>query len=424
LSFSRKLKTQAARALTSRGLQTSRRYVHEVKRRLTGQPHVVRYFHDVSDPYSFLAVQVLQQIQGRYGIYLQPYLISGPPIDMMPAPAKYRHNAFRDAVRLANRLGLVPPTLSDPEPQAIAKAEGKLAYVLDADEFVSQAQAVTQAVWSGRPIPDGPSADSLSAKQHGDQVLASVGHYQGGCFAYAGETYWGLDRLHYLETRLQELGLGETGAPIVPDIVAEPPIAKGEEIEFFFSFRSPYSYLAFDRVCDLARRSQSYLILKPVLPMLMRGLPVPPAKSSYILRDCSRETRRLGIPFGRISDPLGAGVERGYALLDYAEERGRLAEYCSAFLSAVWSRGLDAATDDGLAEIATAAGLDWEDAKTQLGSSAWRNRVEVNQNRLQDCGLWGVPSFRVKGQSFWGQDRLWVIADLLREGPGAKKKAP
>ncbi len=424
MSISRKLKTQAAMALTSCRLQTSRRYVHEVKRRLAGRPHVVRYFHDISDPYSLLTVQVLQQLQGRYGISLQPYLISGPPPDMMPAPDEYRRNAVRDVVRVAGRLGLVSPPLFNPDPETLEKAERILAAGLGTDEFASIAQAVTQAVWTGGPVPLGPETDPMPAKNAGDRALASVGHYQGGCFAYGAESYWGLDRLHYLEARLQGLGLGKALAPIVPDITPQPVTAKGQEIEFFFSFRSPYSYLAFDRVRDLARKSQADLILKPVLPMLMRGLPVPPAKSSYILHDCTREARRLGIPFGCISDPLGAGVERGYALLGHAEKCGCLAEYCSAFLSAVWSQGIDAATDAGLAKITEVAGLNWSEAKSELASTDWRNRVEVNQNRLHEIGLWGVPSFRANGQSIWGQDRLWVISDVLNADQMAKKKAP
>nr|WP_237217535.1 DsbA family protein [Ruegeria lacuscaerulensis] len=210
------------------------------------------------------------------------------------------------------------------------------------------------------------------------------------------------------------LGLGPSHPPIVPDYSEPFPDATGQELEFFFSFRSPYSYLAFDRVRDLATRTNARLILRPVLPMLMRGLPVPKAKSSYILGDCAREARRLAIPFGRISDPLGAGIERGYALLDYAEAEGRLPEYCAAFMTGAWAQGLDASTDTGLAEVVRQAGLEWQTAKTLIGTSDWRARVEANQERLLQIGLWGVPSFHLNGQSVWGQDRLWVLQDLMR----------
>jgi 2-hydroxychromene-2-carboxylate isomerase len=223
-----------------------------------------------------------------------------------------------------------------------------------------------------------------------------------------------VDRLHYLEDRLQNAGLG-TGPLLVPppELVFDCQAAS-KTVEFFFSFRSPYSYLAFDRVQHLAEQCNAELILRPVLPMLMRGLPVPKAKSRYILQDCTREARRLGIPFGRICDPLGAGVERGCALFDYAASEGRMGAFCSTFMRSVWSEGVDAASDKGLSQIVQAAGLNWPTARDELKSQTWRRRVEQNQNRLQELGLWGVPSFHVEGQSIWGQDRLWVLTDLLR----------
>ena len=62
---------------------------------------------------------------------------------------------------------------------------------------------------------------------------------------YAGEWYWGLDRLHYLEARLRELGLDRTGgpdlAPAARDRTASVALTSSSEIEFFFSLRSPYS---------------------------------------------------------------------------------------------------------------------------------------------------------------------------------------
>lgn len=406
MPFTSLVKPRLAEIITSRGLQYARRGLHDLGRKARGARHEVHYFHDASDPYCALTAQVLPAFEARYDIALRPHLISGPPAEAVPDPKAHRENALNDATRLAQKLGLDAPQTDGVTPEVNAR----LAADLREPDFAQHLKAINSAQ---RVLRAGKQSDPTAALRAGDQKLRAMGHYLGGTFYYGGEWYWGVDRLHYLEDRLQSAGLG-TGPLLVPP--PEPVFdgqAASKTVEFYFSFRSPYSYLAFDRVQHLAEHYKAELILRPVLPMLMRGLPVPKAKSRYILQDCTREARRLGIPFGRICDPLGAGVERGSAVFDYAESEGRMAAFCSAFLRAVWSEGVDAASDRGLSHIVRTAGLDWATARDELNSQTWRRRVEQNQNRLQDLGLWGVPSFHVAGQSIWGQDRLWAVADAL-----------
>ena len=59
-------------------------------------------------------------------------------------------------------------------------------------------------------------------------------------------------------------------------------------------------------------------------------------------------------------------------------------------------------------------GLDWQEARSELGGSRWEAVLESNVQEMLDGGLWGVPSFRVSGgdaEPFfcWGQDRLWRV---------------
>ncbi|WP_419738044.1 DsbA family protein [Ruegeria sp.] len=419
MPFTSLVKPRLAEIITSRGLQNARRGLHELGRRARGARHEVHYFHDASDPYCALTAQVLPAFEARYDIALRPHLISGPPAEAVPDPKAHRENAIKDATRLAQKLGLDAPKADGVTPEVNAR----LAAQLGEPDFAQHLKTISAAQWAGRDLPAGKQSDPAAATSAGDLKLRAMGHYLGGTFYYGGEWYWGVDRLHYLEDRFQSAGLG-TGPLLVPppELAFDSQDATPKTLEFFFSFRSPYSYLAFDRVQHLADQCNAELILRPVLPMLMRGLPVPKAKSRYILQDCMREARRLGIPFGRICDPLGSGIERGYALFDYAESEGRMGAFCSTFMRSVWSVGVDAASDKGLSQIVKAAGLNWPTARDQLKSQTWRRRVEQNQNRLQDVGLWGVPSFHVDGQSIWGQDRLWAVADLL--GTESKQALP
>jgi 2-hydroxychromene-2-carboxylate isomerase len=93
-------------------------------------------------------------------------------------------------------------------------------------------------------------------------------------------------------------------------------------VEFFFSFRSPYSYLSAPRAFALAEDYPVELVYRGVRPMAMRGQPLPRSKQFYILRDAKREAGYLDMPFGRMHDPLGDGVWRCLTIAEYALERG------------------------------------------------------------------------------------------------------
>jgi 2-hydroxychromene-2-carboxylate isomerase len=149
--------------------------------------------------------------------------------------------------------------------------------------------------------------------------------------------------------------------------------------------------------------------------MVMRGLPVPRDKRLYILRDTKREAESLGLPFGRIVDPVGLPTERGLAVLQRAIEAGQGPPFLDSFMRGVWADGLDAGSDAGLGAIAARAGLDAPFVAAALQDSSWRAVAQANREEMLALGLWGVPSFRVDDRpARWGQDRLWQVErDLI-----------
>jgi len=152
----------------------------------------------------------------------------------------------------------------------------------------------------------------------------------------------------------------------------------------------------------------------------MRGLPVPPAKRLYIALDTQREAEDAGVPFGRICDPVGRPVERCFSLYPWARERGRAAELLLEFMRAAWSQGVDTGTDAGMRLAVERAGLDGREAQERIDrGEEWRDELEANRAEMFALGLWGVPSFRVRGggapdYSTWGQDRLWRVEEEIR----------
>jgi 2-hydroxychromene-2-carboxylate isomerase len=186
-------------------------------------------------------------------------------------------------------------------------------------------------------------------------------------------------------------------------------------IELWFSFRSPYSWLVMPRIRALASHYGARLELRPILPMVMRGLPIPRAKGRYIVMDCKREAERLSLPFGRIVDPVGAGAERALAVLHHAIPRGVGEDFAELALRGAWAEGIALAEDEGLFDMAKRAGVAEAEVLAALADETWRDAAERNRAALFAAGLWGPPSFRVNGGSaHWGQDRLWALEDELR----------
>jgi 2-hydroxychromene-2-carboxylate isomerase len=375
------------RLITSSSLESTRRSALAVRRKLLGHAATVHYFHQPDDPYSQLLARCLPALQLRYAVSVVSHLV--PPPDSAAAPDLERLSAW--SLRDANRLAIALAALPQLE--------------------VTEAHALPA---------------SVTALGDGAALRKKLGHYLGGTLYFEGEWYWGVDRLHYLEARLAEAGLrvaprdGQDTPPFIfpPRELQLQPIRAASSpppvIHFYCSLRSPYTYLAARRVRELAKHYGAELQLRFVLPMVMRGLPVPLPKRLYILRDTKREADRLGQAFGTVVDPVGKPVENGLALLHAAIENGRGSALLESFLEGVFAQGIDASSPRGLNQIAERAGLGPAEIETALGNESWRTVAEDNRSDMLKRGIWGVPSFRVNDKPLlWGQDRLWMLEEDL-----------
>jgi len=184
-------------------------------------------------------------------------------------------------------------------------------------------------------------------------------------------------------------------------------------VEFFFSFRSPYSYLAAPRAFALADRPGVEVAYRGVIPMAMRGQAVPAAKRLHTLRDAKREATRLGMPFGRIHDPIGDGATRCLRVAQHALDVGRERAFVLTASRAIWAEAVEVASDRGLRAVCERAGLAWDACQAALEDPATAARVDADTAALAALDHWGVPVFVVEGEVFWGQDRLDDVAHAV-----------
>ncbi len=425
--------------LTSRALRDTRRAVHALHRRVKGGAPTVLYFHQADDPYSHIAAQALSAIAARYKVALVSMLVSPPEDSAAPERAMLRAYALRDAPRLAAEYGFeFPANAASPDAPLVALCNAVLLAAKTRGTFFEVAPLAGRALFAGdaaalRDLAAKHGASEPEAVAHslaeGDAMRKRLGHYLGGMFYFEGEWYWGIDRLCHLEARLASIGLDSLpkgAVQIAPRrdmrLIAFPKGGPRLVIDYWFSFRSPYSWISFPRMKKLAHHYDAELRLRFILPMVMRGLPVPRVKRMYIMLDTKREAELAGIPFGTVVDPVGAGAERALAVLHRAMKLGRGEDFAELGQRAAFADGIDLASDAGLYDVARRAGLDEAAVKAALGDESWRPVAEENRKALFAAGLWGAPTFRVNDMpAHWGQDRFWALEeDILGILEGAK----
>jgi len=194
-----------------------------------------------------------------------------------------------------------------------------------------------------------------------------------------------------------------------------------ERVDYFYSYRSPYSYLSAPRAFALPDRYEIELAFHGVVPMVMRGQAVPRVKGVHTIRDVAREARRLGMPFGRIHDPLGDGAMRCLRVGAHAVRRGREADFVLAAGRAIWAEAVDVSRDQGLRTVCESAGLDWEECRAALEDEELGATVARDTAALDELGHWGVPLMVLRGEIFWGQDRIEDLEAALEEAGLARE---
>lgn len=376
------------------------------------------FFHRVDDPWSHLLLLVMSQLRDRFEAPLEPRILLQLDETLNPHPQQRAELALRDAVLLARLYQLpFPETLRLPDSKDVLLATRILLAIQSDPKFCRKAMNIGMALWAGdleklerlaqtTTLLSEAEAATLLKNQ---QELEAKGHYNSAMIYFAGEWYWGLDRLDHLEDRLDPDSPPEYQRTWKPDTSHPGPCTFGS-VDFYFSFRSPYSYVAAILLQDMSDLHGFVINYKPLLPMVKRGMEVPSSKRWYVLLDAKREADKHSIPFGKICDPLD-GVENLLALVPFARQQNCLPQYMAMAMTAVWSQGLDVTRPTVLAEIAQRSGLRYDPA--MLADQAWKTEVEKNRQDLDGLGLWGVPAFSVGKHAFWGQDRLWALERAL-----------
>lgn len=207
------------------------------------------------------------------------------------------------------------------------------------------------------------------------------------------------------------------------------------EVEAFWSFRSPYSYLATPRMAEIAARYDVDLKVRPVYPLAVRVDGFFERQDArwpmYVVRDCFRTAQMLGMTFGPPRpDPIVMDMrtreiskEQPYIrrlthLGQAAVERGRGIPFICEVSKLIWSgevQGWD--QGDHLARTTERAGLDLAELDAVVAAEGDRLEaaIQASHARMDEVGHWGVPTFVFKDEPFFGQDRLETLVWRLKQ---------
>lgn len=208
-------------------------------------------------------------------------------------------------------------------------------------------------------------------------------------------------------------------------------------VDVFWSFRSPYSYLATTRIQEMEQRYDLEVHLRPVYPLAIRKpdffASVNPLWPRYLLRDTARVAESLGLPFrwprpdpvvqvardGRLATaPEQPHIHRLTRLGLLASERGRGLPFVAEVSRLIWGGAVDGWHEKShLAEASQRAGLDLAELDPIAAAEAERldASIDANQRDLEAAGHWGVPTCVFQGEPFFGQDRLDLLVWRLRQ---------
>ncbi|MDG2048899.1 MAG: 2-hydroxychromene-2-carboxylate isomerase [Myxococcota bacterium] len=211
-------------------------------------------------------------------------------------------------------------------------------------------------------------------------------------------------------------------------------------IDVFWSFRSPYSYLATGRLAALRSDFNLEVNVRPVLPIAVRTpeffARVNPLFPSYLVRDVMRLGEFLGIPIRwPRPDPVVMNPDRTYPLEQpyihrltrlgvAAAEKGRGLAFLDEVSKVIWDGSVtDWHEGNHLSDAAARAGLDLDelDRTIEGNSDHFVDAIEKNQQALEAAGHWGVPTMVFNGEPFFGQDRIDLLVWRLQQ---ARSQSP
>lgn len=193
----------------------------------------------------------------------------------------------------------------------------------------------------------------------------------------------------------------------------------GAPVRFLFDYISHNAYLAWTQIGVVAARCGREVEPEAVLfagllnAYQQLGPAEVPPKARWMVLDVARKARRLGIPIAPpASHPFNPLLSlRVTHAAPAGDPRRRLID---GLFRAVWGESRDVTDVGEVARIAEAAGLDGAALVAAASREPAKSALREATDRALRDGAWGVPTYLVDGEVFWGFDDLGHLEQFLR----------
>ena len=194
-------------------------------------------------------------------------------------------------------------------------------------------------------------------------------------------------------------------------------------IEFIFDFGSPNAYLAYRALPPILARTGAALVVTPCLlggifkatgnqPPTIAFAPIK-GKFEYEMLEIRRFVARHRLGKFRMNPHFPVNTLMLMRGLVAAREAGVEAAYLEMGLEGMWEEGLKLDDRETLARRVDAAGLDSASLLAAAQTEPVKQKLADNTAQAVARGVFGVPTFLVGGEMFFGKDRLGQVEEAV-----------
>ena len=190
-------------------------------------------------------------------------------------------------------------------------------------------------------------------------------------------------------------------------------------VTFCFDFGSPYSYLAYNNL-SVIKEAGAEIEIKPVLlgAIFKATGNQPPAtvqkKGQYMFNDIQRWSAKLNLKFkmNPFFPILTVPHMRGAI---FAQKNNILEKYMQCMFDSIWVKSLNLNDQEILTQVASESGIDPNDFSEGISSDETKDSLRSNTQFAIDKGAFGVPTYFLENEMFWGIDSVKFLIDSLKK---------
>jgi 2-hydroxychromene-2-carboxylate isomerase len=192
-----------------------------------------------------------------------------------------------------------------------------------------------------------------------------------------------------------------------------------KELNFYFDFLSPFSYFAWMKLEAFSKEHQLKINYKPVAlgPLLnhwqIKGPGEVTPKREFLLKQCLRFASTHDIPFTTPkTHPFNSLYALRLALAKVAKEHQE--KVIATFWKAGWQTRIDMGEPDELLAALRANDLPADELYERSFSREAKVELKNNIQEALGSGVFGVPSFVVDDELFWGHDSMNELKNFIQ----------